>query len=179
MKHLRDLVHQGCPAVEETIKWSMPAFVYKGLLCMMAAFKHHATLHFWRHELVVGRIGQKQAMGEFGRITCLQDLPRNKLLLGYIRKAVELNEAGIKPRTRSGQKPAEKRELSLPRDLGAALKKHKGAHRNFERFSYTHKKEYVEWLGEAKRKETRQQRLQTAVVWIAQGKSRNWKYTQC
>jgi len=68
-------VHQACPEIDETIKWSMPAFVHKGLLCMMAAFKQHATFHFWRHQLVVGNTEQKDAMGEFGRITSLKELP--------------------------------------------------------------------------------------------------------
>jgi uncharacterized protein YdeI (YjbR/CyaY-like superfamily) len=179
LKHLRVLVHQGCPEVEETLKWSMPSFVYKGLLCGMAAFKQHATFGFWKHELVVGKTADQEGMGQFGRITSLKDLPSDRILLGYIRRAVELNDAGIKAPSRKRAKPGEKRELAVPDYLITALKKNKQALKNFEEFSYSHKKEYVEWLIGAKREETRQKRLSTALVWIAQGKSQNWKYMGC
>jgi uncharacterized protein YdeI (YjbR/CyaY-like superfamily) len=178
LKHLRALVHQGCPEVEETIKWRMPSFTYKGLLCGLAAFKQHATFGFWKHELVMGKNGENYGMGQFGRMTSLKDLPSDKVILGYIRKAVELNDAGVKtPRNRA--KPGEKRELTVPDYFVAALRKNKTAKANFENFSYSHKKEYIEWLTEAKRDETRQKRLETAVAWIAGGKSRNWKYANC
>jgi uncharacterized protein YdeI (YjbR/CyaY-like superfamily) len=118
-------------------------------------------------------------MGQFGRITSLKDLPAQKVLLGYIRKAVALNEAGIKAPARARAKPAEKRELAVPGYLVAALKKNKKAGANFENFSYSHKKEYVEWLTSAKREETRRRRLQTALAWIAEGKSQNSKYMRC
>jgi uncharacterized protein YdeI (YjbR/CyaY-like superfamily) len=176
LKHLRELVHRGCPQVQETLKWSMPSFVYKGLLCGMAAFKRHATFGFWKHELVVGKPGEKEGMGQFGRITSVKDLPAQKVLLGYIRKAVELNEAGIKAPRPNRARPGEKREIAVPDYLVAALKKNKKAQANFEEFSYSHKKEYVEWLTGAKREETRQKRLQTALAWIAQGKSQNSKH---
>jgi uncharacterized protein YdeI (YjbR/CyaY-like superfamily) len=176
LNHLRDLVHQGCPEVEEMLKWSMPSFVYKGLLCGMAAFKQHVTFGFWKHELVVGRAAEKEGMGQFGRLSSLKDLPADKVLLGYIRKAVALNEAGIKAPAHTRAKPGEKREIAVPDYLVAALKKNNAARANFEKFSYSHKKEYVEWLAGAKREETRQKRLQTALAWIAEGKSQNWKY---
>ena len=179
LNHLRELVHRGCPEVEETLKWSMPSFVYKGMLCGMAAFKQHATFGFWKHELVVGKTGQKAGMGQFGRITSLKDLPAQKVLLGYIRKAAALNEAGIKAPAHSRAKPGVKRELTVPDYLVAALRGNKTAQANFESFSYSHKKEYVEWLNGAKREETRQKRLQTALGWIAEGKSQNWKYMRC
>ena len=159
LNHLRELVHRGCPEVEETLKWSMPSFVYKGLLCGMAAFKRHATFGFWKHELVVGKTGEKEGMGQFGRITSLKDLPTKKVFLGYIRKAAALNEAGIKAPAHTRVKPGEKRELTVPDYLVAALKKNKRAQANFENFSYSHKKEYVEWLRGAKREDTRQKRL--------------------
>ncbi|MCX6928778.1 MAG: YdeI/OmpD-associated family protein [Verrucomicrobia bacterium] len=176
LNHLRELVHRGCPEVEETLKWSMPSFVYKGLLCGMAAFKQHATFGFWKHELVFGKTGEKEGMGQFGRITSLKDLPAQKVLLGYIRKAVALNEAGIKAPASTRPKPGEKRALAVPQYLVAALKKNKTAQANFENFSYSHKKEYVEWLTGAKREDTRQKRLQTALAWISEGKLQNWKY---
>jgi uncharacterized protein YdeI (YjbR/CyaY-like superfamily) len=179
LRHLRKLVHTGCPEVEETLKWSMPSFTYKGILCGMAAFKEHCTFGFWKHDLVVGAQEApkaEEAMGTFGRITKLSDLPSNEVLLGYIRKAVELNDAGIK-RQAPPKKPRE--ELKIPSFLLEALKRNKKALETFEAFSYSHKKEYVEWITEAKRDETRDKRLATAITWIAQGKPRNWKYANC
>jgi uncharacterized protein YdeI (YjbR/CyaY-like superfamily) len=179
LRHLRKLVHTGCPDVEETLKWSMPSFTYKGILCGMAAFKEHCTFGFWKHDLVVGAQGApkaEEAMGTFGRITKLSDLPSNEVLLGYVRKAVELNDAGIK-KPASPKKPRE--ELKIPSSLMEALKRNKKALETFEEFSYSHKKEYVEWITEAKRDETRDKRLATAIAWIAEGKPRNWKYANC
>jgi len=179
LNHLRDLVHQGCPEVEETLKWRMPSFTYKGLLCGMAAFKQHATFGFWKHELVVGKTAENEGMGQFGRLTSLKDLPSDKVLLGYIRKAAALNDAGIKAPSRVRAKPGEQRELAVPGYLAAALKKDKMAKTNFDNFSYSHKKEYVDWINEAKREETRDQRMATAIEWMAKGKPRHWKYLNC
>ncbi len=176
LKHLRDLVHQGCPDVEETIKWGHPSFVYKGLLCIMAAFKQHASFHFWRHKLVVGATGGKAGMGEFGRIASLQDLPADRVLVGYVRKAAALRDAGVKLPTRSCPKAAESREVVVPEFFATALRRNKPAQANFDELSYSHKKEYIQWLTEAKREETRQRRLETALTWIAAGKPQNWKY---
>src|ERR1043166_2978957 len=119
LQHLRELVHRGCPEVEETLKWNMPSFVHKGLLCGMAAFKQHASFGFWKHELVVAKTGEKEAMGQFGRITSLKDLPPDTVLLEYIRTAAKLNEAGIKPPSRIRVKPGEKRDLPVPNYLVA------------------------------------------------------------
>jgi uncharacterized protein YdeI (YjbR/CyaY-like superfamily) len=179
LRHLRELVHQGCPDVEETLKWSMPSFMYKGILCGMAAFKEHCTFGFWKHRLIISadESGKaEEAMGSFGRITSLADLPKDNVLLGYIRKAVELNEAGIK------SPPRPKRRLQrlvVPDYFGTALQKNKKALATFNGFSYSHKKEYVEWITEAKREETRNQRLATALSWMAEGKPRHWKYMNC
>ena len=178
LTHLRALVHEACPDIEETIKWNMPSFTYKGLLCGMAAFKQHAVFGFWKHDLVVGKDGEKEGMGQFGKITTVKDLPTDKMLLGYIRKAVALNEAGAPARPRPS-KPKVKPEIIVPDFFAAALKKNKTAQTNFENFSYSHKKEYVQWLTEAKRPETRDRRLQTALAWIAEGKSQNWRYERC
>lgn len=179
LNHLRKLVHRGCPKVEETLKWSMPAFVYKGLLCSMAAFKQHATFGFWKQELVVGKGAKKGAMGQMGRITSLQDLPGDKILFGYIRRAVELNEEGVKNPSRNRARRGEKREIQVPDFLVAALKKNKKAQSNFVNFSYSHKREYVDWIAGAKRQETQRKRLETALAWIAEGKPQNWKYMRC
>jgi uncharacterized protein YdeI (YjbR/CyaY-like superfamily) len=176
LKHLRKMVHTGCPEVEEKIKWSSPHFDYKGSLAGMAAFKEHCAFGFWKGALLFdSETAQREdAMGHFGRITKLSDLPNEKTLVGYVRKAAELNEAGIKlPRKPKPQGP---RTLEVPDDLTAALRKNAKARKTFENFSYSQRKEYVEWITEAKREETRRQRLTTTVEWLAQGKGRNWKY---
>lgn len=184
LTHLRALVHEGCPDVQECIKWGMPSFEYKGLLCGMAAFKQHCSFGFWKHALVVGpaeadggaRAGVPSArdgMGEFGRITRVADLPARRVLIGFVRKAAKLNDDGVKiaraPR-------AVRRELVVPPDLAAALRKRKPAASHFAEFSYSKRKDYIEWLTEARTDATRARRLATAIEWIAEGKSRNWKY---
>jgi uncharacterized protein YdeI (YjbR/CyaY-like superfamily) len=172
LKHLRKIAQIGCPDVEETIKWQSPFFEHKGIICFMAAFKEHCVFGFWKGALIFGQ-ENKGAMGHFGRITSLSDLPDEKKLVGFVRKAAELNEAGVKksrPHTRAKQK------INVPSDLKAALQKNAKARKTFEDFSYSHKKEYVDWITDAKRDETRKRRLQTAIQWLAQGKSQNWKY---
>lgn len=178
LSHLRELIHKACPDVDETLKWSMPAFEYKGILCGLAAFKAHCTFMFWKQSLLESDAfpETKTAMGSFGRITSLKDLPKDKVLIGLIHQAMELNEKGIKaPKA----KPAVKKELMVPDDLAAALKKNKKAATHFDKFSYSHRKEYVEWLNEAKTEPTRNKRLATTLEWLAEGKSRNWKYEKC
>jgi uncharacterized protein YdeI (YjbR/CyaY-like superfamily) len=177
LNHIRKLVHAACPEAVETIKWNFPHFDYQGMLCGMAAFKEHCSLGFWKGALIFGdRKEQDEAMGQFGRITSLADLPADGVLLGYLRKAAQLNEAGIKLPPR---KPRPKQRIIVPADLRAALKKNKRALANFENFSSSHRREYVEWISEAKRAETRRQRLRATVEWLAEGKPRNWKYTNC
>ena len=174
LNRIRRLVRAACPEVEETLKWGMPHFVHKGMLCGMAAFKQHCTFHFWKSSLIFGKGKTREdAMGQFGRITSLADLPGDKILTGYLKKGVALNEAGIKkPRP----KPKAKKSLIVPEYFLAALKKNKKARTTFMNFSPSCKGEYVEWITEAKRAETRVRRLQTAIQWLAAGKSRNWKY---
>jgi uncharacterized protein YdeI (YjbR/CyaY-like superfamily) len=180
LNHLRALVHQACPQVEETIKWNFPHFTHRGSICYMAAFKAHCSFGFWKSALVLGpdRGGrEKESAGNFGRITALADLPSDQVLSEYIKKAAALNEAGIKvPDT---LRRNTKKELVVPDYFMAALRENKKALATFENYSYSHKKEYVQWVGEAKREETRVKRLAQAVEWLAQGKSRNWRYEKC
>ncbi len=172
LKHLRELVHAACPDVQETVKWQSPSFEYKGLLCGMAAFKEHCTFGFWKHELLLGdRNGD--AMGSFGRITSLNDLPSDRTLTGLIKKAAKLNEDGVKTPRKAA---APKAPLAVPAFLTSALKKNAAARKSFDAFSPSHKREYVEWLTDAKTDATRDKRLATALAWMAEGKSRNWKY---
>ena len=173
LQHLRKLVHAGCPEVEETIKWKNPSFSHKGLLCGMAAFKEHCAFGFWKHQLVVGTAGSRDAMGSLGRITSLDDLPSDATLIGYVKKAAALNENGVKVEKKV---TAPKPPIRVPADVTAALKKNPIARRYFDAFSPSHRREYVEWITEAKTDATRQKRLATAVAWIAEGKGRNWKY---
>src|SRR5580765_44696 len=164
LKHLRRIVHAAAPDVQETMKWGFPHFVHKGILCGMGAFKEHCTFGFWKSALVFdGKHKSKpgEGMGQFGRITAVSDLPKESVLAGYVRKAVQLNDNGIK--TPARPKPRVKKELAVPDYLTAVLKKNQKALKTFEDFSYSHKKEYVEWITEAKREETRQQRLETAL----------------
>jgi uncharacterized protein YdeI (YjbR/CyaY-like superfamily) len=180
--HLRRLVHEGCPTAEETIKWGMPSFVHGGkILCGMAAFKGHCTFGFW-HKRMNGVLGPDdsksgEAMGSLGRITSLGDLPSDRRLLGYIRKAAKLNESDEPARPKAARRPT--KPLPVPGDLSAALKKNRAAAAAFEKFSPSHRNEYVEWITEAKRDETRARRLATALEWLAEGKHRNWKYENC
>ncbi len=177
LAHLRELVHKACPDVTETLKWSMPSFEYKGILCGMAAFKAHCTLMFWKQSLLESDAfpERKTAMGSFGRLTSLTDLPKDKVVIGLIHQAMELNEKGIKV----PKKTAEKKELAVPDDLAAALHKNKKAGTHFDKFSLSQRREYVEWITEAKSDATRNKRLTTAVEWLSEGKRRNWKYEKC
>lgn len=176
LAHLRELVHEVCPEVEETMKWSFPHFTHNGILCSMAAFKQHCALAFWRGAEVVGGAGETpgEAMGQFGRITALEDLPSREVLAGYLRKAVALNESG------GGGAPTPKRApkppLAVPDYLTAALAENERARAAFEGFSPSHRREYVEWITGAKGEATRSRRLATALEWMAEGKPRNWKY---
>ena len=181
LEQLRATVHQACPQVEETLKWGMPSFLYGGgILCMMAAFKQHASFGFWKHALVVGegveRDGRPaEGMGSFGRMSTLQDLPPKKELIALIRKAMALNEQGMKaPHARRAATP--KPPPEVPADLAAALRRNKAVAATFKRFPPSQQREYVEWITDAKRDETRQRRLAQAVEWLAEGKPRNWKY---
>jgi uncharacterized protein YdeI (YjbR/CyaY-like superfamily) len=176
LKHLRKLVHQGCPGVEETIKWGAPHFNSDGdPLAGMASFKEHCAFGFWKSSLLPGVKADKtpEAMGQFGRIGSLEDLPSDAQLLKIVRAAAKLNAEGVKvKRPKSAPKPA----LPVPADLAKALAKNRKAKATFDAFPPSAKREYIQWLLEAKREETRASRLERAVAAMAEGKSRHWKY---
>jgi uncharacterized protein YdeI (YjbR/CyaY-like superfamily) len=179
LAHLRKALHEACPEVEETIKWSMPFFQLDGRpFANMAAFKQHCAFGFWKGRNVVGEETSDEAMGQFGRLTSVSELPTKKVLAGYIKKAVEQHRvAATAPRARA---PAPKKPpAEVPADLAAALKKDAKARKTFEAFSPSHQREYIEWITEAKREETRAKRLATTLEWLAEGKARNWKYENC
>jgi uncharacterized protein YdeI (YjbR/CyaY-like superfamily) len=173
LKRLRKIVHAGCRKGEETIKWRMPHFEHHGLLCGMAAFKNHCAFWFWNRALVLGPDAER-GMAQFGRLTSVDDLPDDKRLAGYVRKAAQLNEAGVKQPARP--KLRRKAPPKVPDYFKSALGENAKARKTFENLSPTQQKEYIEWLTEAKRDETRQQRLKMSIFWLAQGKPRNWKY---
>jgi uncharacterized protein YdeI (YjbR/CyaY-like superfamily) len=181
LNHIRHLVHFACPEVEETMKWGFPHFMYKGILCSMASFKQHCAVGFWKGALVFQSIpGVKKhkgaAMGQLGRITTIADLPDRKTLTRCVIEAVRLNETGTK--LPSKPRPP-KNDLVVPDDLTAGLKKNKKALATFARFTYSHRKEYIQWITGAKTEATRAKRLKTALDWMAEGRSRHWKYTNC
>lgn len=182
LRRVRKVVHAGCPGVEETMKWSMPSFGYAGkILAGMAAFKAHCTFGFWHQGMHAALekegIDSERAMGNFGRITSMDDLPDEKTLVRFVKLAAALNESG--ERARPVRLKRATSELVMPADLAVALKKSKAATKTWDGFSYSHRKEYVEWITEAKRDETRAKRLATTLAWLAEGKSRNWKYMNC
>jgi uncharacterized protein YdeI (YjbR/CyaY-like superfamily) len=187
LTHLRALIHQACPDVEEEMKWSRPFFLHRGtILCNISAFKAHCTFGFWGAE--IGKIlhedgvVQEGGMGSLGRIASVKDLPPDKQLLGYLRQAAVFIESGqgetrvaVQRRVVKAPKPA----LEVPPEFTAALKKSKPAAAAYAVFSPSCQREYLEWIADAKRPETRDRRIAQAVAWISEGKQRNWKYQEC
>jgi hypothetical protein len=179
LERVRAIVHEVCPDVEETMKWSMPTFLYGGgILCGMAAFKQHASFGYWKHALVVGEGAPRDGMGSYGKMASLKDLPPKKTLVAHLKRAMQLNVDKVKaPGTRKAATP--KSPPQAPEDLMAALKKNAKARKTFEAFPPGQQREYINWLLEAKREETRAKRLAQAIEWMAEGKVRNWKYVNC
>jgi uncharacterized protein YdeI (YjbR/CyaY-like superfamily) len=178
LEHLRETVHAACSEAEETLKWSMPNFLYKGkILANMAAFKAHAAFGFWRSSDVLGETGaERDSMGQFGRLTSVNQLPPPDALRGLVGKAMAAIDSG--PAQAKPRKPP-KPELATPDDLRAALDSAPKAASAFDSFPPSCRREYVEWIVEAKRPETRAKRVVQAVEWMAEGKRRNWKYENC
>ncbi|NOT75888.1 MAG: hypothetical protein HOP08_13260 [Cyclobacteriaceae bacterium] len=179
LNHLRKVVHACCPEVEETMKWSSPHFQYKGMLCSMAAFNQHCAFGFWKARLMEDydkllSVGNKTAMGHFGQLKTLKDLPSDSILKKYIEEAMRLNDEDIKVVKKPT--PQIKQALKVPTDLKSELLKNSEARKTFESFNYTNRKEYIEWITEAKTDATREKRLNTAIEWMAEGKIRHWKY---
>jgi uncharacterized protein YdeI (YjbR/CyaY-like superfamily) len=177
LEHVRATVHSVCPQAEETLKWSMPAFLYKGkMLCSVAAFKAHAAFGFWRSSEVLGEGAAEDAMGQFGKLKSVDDLPKPDVLCALIMKAMAVIDAGpAAPKPKKPPKP----ELPTPDDLRAAMAKAPAAAATFDAFPPSCRREYVEWVTEAKRPETREKRIAQTVEWLAEGKRRNWKYENC
>ena len=175
LRRLRRLVHSACPDIVEGMKWSFPHFDYKGIFCGMAAFKGHCTFGFWKHKLLETELPavDEKGMGQFGCLRSEDDLPGDAAMIRIIKTAARLNDEGVKVRR---QKRAPKPAVKPPVYFLAAVKKNKAAHAAYQKFSPSHRREYVEWVTEAKTEETRLRRLTQAVAWMAEGRSRNWKY---
>jgi uncharacterized protein YdeI (YjbR/CyaY-like superfamily) len=182
--HIRELAHKACPDVEEEIKWSMPFFTLRGvILGHMASFKQHCAIGLWGSEMnaVLNEAGlhSENGMGSLGKITTLKELPPDKQMLGYYRHAAELILSGQRIKSLERTAKSVKPPPEIPSELAAALKKNKAAAKVFAGFSASCKREYADWIAEAKRPETKDKRVVQAVEWIAEGKQRNWKYQNC
>lgn len=179
LTHIREIVHKAFPQILETIKWGMPFFDHKGTVCNMAGFKQHCAFGFWKSSLLPDpynllKQNTVDAMGQLGKISSIADLPSDEILIEYIQNAVKLNEQGSKV-----AKPSKARtELIVPEFLIAILDQNPAAKTAFDNFSYSHKKEYIQWFNEAKTEETKQKRIATALEWLSEGKPRHWKYDQ-
>ncbi len=179
LNHLRELIHQHCPDAVETLKWSMPHFEYnKRLLFGMAAFKQHMAFNFWLGSVMADTYGllqrdEKTPMSTLGKITSIKDLPSDKILAHYIKESVKLTDEGVK---KPKKEKTEVSAIEVPDYFQQALNKNKKAKAAFDNFPPSHKKEYLEWIIDAKREETRQKRIEQALEWMAEGKSRHWKY---
>lgn len=182
LHHLRAIIHQAVPDVHETMKWSFPHFEYKkSILCSMASFKQHCSFGFWLGSLmkdpdnILKSVGDS-GMGQFGKITKMEDLPSQEIITQYIYQAVQLIDSGAK----LVKKPATTaKEIEIPTILQEALEKNDKAAASFQKFSPSHRKEYIQWIIEAKTEPTREKRVATAIEWLSEGKSRNWKYEKC
>lgn len=179
LMHLRDVIHKASPEIFEEIKWGMPAFNYKGFLCGMAAFKNYCSFSFWKsaimpdpHDILNAK--GDGAMGNFGQIRTVKELPADKIIIEYVKVAMRLNEEKVKVPAKT--KPSDKKVLEIPAYFTSAIKKNKTAFETFTNFSYSNKKEYVEWVTEAKTEDTRNKRIATSVEWLSEGKPRMWKY---
>jgi uncharacterized protein YdeI (YjbR/CyaY-like superfamily) len=172
LEEIRTRVHAACPGVDETIKWGVPHFDYRGPLCRMAAFKQHCTFGFWKDALMVADQAERgrEAMGR-GRITRTSDLPPARVFREHVRKAMALNENAVKVPRR-----APRAEVPVPKYMADALARNRKARETFGRFPPSHRREYVEWIADAKTEPTRMRRLDQAIAWMVEGKPRNWKY---
>lgn len=177
LRKIRKAFHKASPDIIETMKWNFPHFEYKGLIGHMAAFKAHVSFGFWKARLMEDPHGLLRPIGETSmggaKVLEVSELPPDDVMLAYIREAIRLNEEGVMPEKKPRKSlPA----VEVPADLAAALKKNRKAQATFEKFPPSHRREYIEWITEAKQAATRQRRLATAIEWLAEGKQRNWKY---
>ena len=181
LTRLREAIHQAVPTVEEQMKWSRPFFVYQGIILgNLAGFKEHCSFGLWGEEIAAELrekgVARGESMGTFGRLTCPEDLPPQADLVSYIRSAARKIDEGTRTKSLPRRPAVAKPAMEVPAALAAALKQHKAAEARFATMSPSCRREYCEWIGSAKREETRDKRVAEAIPIIAEGKSRNWKY---
>lgn len=180
LEHLRGVVHDACPDAEETLKWGFPHFMHHGILCSMASFKQHCAFGFWKAKQMTELSGSPDtAMGDFGRITRIKDLPGKAVLKRLIKQAMTLNANPVPAAKETKAKRAAKGELIAPEAFLKALANNRKAKTTFDNFSPSHRREYVEWILEAKREETVRKRIEASIDMLSEGKPRHWKYINC
>lgn len=174
LAELRARVHAACKETEEAIKWGAPAFLYRGkLIAQMAAFKQHAAFSLWLgKDAVAAKAGQEPAMGNYGRLASMKDLPGKRETTRHVRAAMALVDAGGAARDVGERKPPPR----LPPDLARAMAGNAAARKTWDGFPPSKRREYADWITEAKREDTRVRRVAEAVQWLSEGKSRHWKY---
>jgi uncharacterized protein YdeI (YjbR/CyaY-like superfamily) len=181
LNSLRDLAHEAVPDVEEDIKWGAPAFMHKGILFIMAGFKEYVGVNFWKGALIVPakarRSTDDKGMQQLGKIRTLDDMPSRRTIIGYVKAAAKLNEGGVPTPNRGKDAPVKRQgPMRTPPSLSKALARNAKAKKTYAAFSPSHKREYIEWISGAKTEATRDRRIEQALGWMAEGKSRNWKY---
>jgi uncharacterized protein YdeI (YjbR/CyaY-like superfamily) len=173
LTYLRDLVHKTVPDAGEDIKWGMPCLTYKGKnLAGMAAFKAHTSFG------VHGDGRAIEGMGQYGKMSSMDDMPSDATIVTALLAKDRIDSTGTALKIGSKPKVA-KPEIPVPDDFAAELAKAQGARERFDSWAPSHRREYLEWIIEAKRPETRAKRIAEAGAWIAEGKKRNWKYENC
>ena len=172
LRHIRELVHKTIPGAGEAVKWGMPHFTHNGKnIAGMAAFKAHCAVMVHGD----GRQSESDGMGSYGKLNSMKDLPNDSELAAKLveaRERIDTEGSAVK-RVR---KPQPKAELPVPQDFEAALRENPKAGATFEGFPPSQRREYVEWVSEAKQDATRAKRLATSIEWLAEGKRRNGKY---
>ena len=177
LEQVRACVHAALPETEETTKWNMPAYTVGGKIVLItAAFKAHCALNFWRGQELTNQSASAEAMGQFGKIKSLDELPADEMLVKLVREAAQLAKSAPDPRkTKSEPKPAPE----VHPDFAAALAGAPAAKRVLDSFPPSAQRDYFEWITEAKQDATRNKRIATALEWLAEGKRRHWKYQNC
>lgn len=177
---IRKVMHKACPDVQETMKWGAPHFEHQGILAGVAVLKKQVRFVFWKGKQLSDPKGLLEVIGNTDmaamRIEKLSELPSERVLMQYIKEALRLNKAAASAPQKRAKRLKANRSISAPTDLMAALKRNKKALGMFESFSYSNRKDYVEWIEDAKRGATREKRIQQAVEWMGERKPRNWKY---
>lgn len=177
---VRAIVHEAAPDITEDIKWGHVAFMHKGIVCGLAAFKHHVVFHFWKASLLGGsharRSTDDKTLEQLAKLKSVDELPSKSVIASLVKAAVKLNDGAVKvPKSPMAAKKT-KAPLRTPPSLAKALARNAKAKSTYQGFSPSHKREYVEWICDAKSVETRDRRIEQALGWMSEGKPRNWKY---